>query len=84
MIDETTDTLKCRAGSHCLRWVDDALAVHEEFIGLESTTAATLVALIKNVLRSASNLNINMYRSKCYDGAGVMTGLKKRCLKYYI
>ena len=78
MIDEATDTSNTEQVVIVLLWVDDALNVHEEFIGLyktESTTAATLVTLIKDVLLRC-NLNVYMCRGQCYDGASVMTGLR--------
>ena len=78
MIDEATDVSNSEQVVIVLRWVDDSLSVHEDFIGLyktDSTTAATLVALIKDVLLRC-NISINMWRGQCYDGASVMTGKK--------
>ena len=34
MGDETTDSSNCEQVVVCLRWLDDTLEVHEEFIGL--------------------------------------------------
>ena len=78
MIDEATDVSNSEQVVIVLRWVDDGLSVHENFIGLyktDSTTAATLVALIKDVLLRC-NMSISMCRGQCYDGASVMTGIR--------
>ena len=53
MVDETTD--KANNGQIVLlfQWVDDALVVHEEFVGLyltDSITSEALVAVIKDTL----------------------------------
>ena len=72
MIDEATDASNSEQVVIVFRWVNESLDVHE---GTESTTATTLVALIKDVL-TRCNLNIKMCRGQCYDGASVMTGLK--------
>ena len=68
MIDEATDVSNSEQVVIVLRWVDDSLSVHEDFIGLyktDSTTAATLVALIKDVLLRC-NISINMCCGQCY------------------
>ena len=68
MIDEATDVSNSEQVVIVLHWVDDSLSVHEDFIGLyktDSTTAATLVALIKDVLLRC-NISINMCRGQCY------------------
>ena len=60
-----------------LRWVDDDLNVHEEFIGLhEVPTIQTdvLVAVIKDCLLRL-NLSLNKVRGQCYDGASNMAGI---------
>ncbi len=61
-----------------LRWVDDNLHVHEEFIGLyevASFEATSLVAAIKDCLL---RLNISMMknRGQCYGGASNMSLLR--------
>ena len=82
MIDEATDVSNSEQVVIVLRWVDEDLSVQEGFIGLyktESTNAATLVSLIKDVLLRC-NLSISMCRGQCYDGASVMTGVKSGVL----
>ena len=77
MIDEATDVSNSEQVVIVLRWVGENLSVHEDFIGLyktDSTNAATLVSLIKDLMRCG--LSITMCRGQCYDGASVMTGVK--------
>ena len=84
MIDEATDVSNSEQVVIVLRWVDEDLSVQEDFIGLyktESTNAATLVSLIKDVLLRC-NLSISMCRGECYDGASVMTGVKSGVSKF--
>ena len=85
MADETTDSSNDEQVVVCLRWADDSLQVHEDFIGLhvvESTASDSLVAVIKDVLLRM-NLTITKMRGQCYDGArsgaksGVATKLSK-------
>lgn len=54
-----------------LRWVDDELNVHEEFIGLyevPSIEASSLVFVIKDTLLRV-NLTLAKAHGQCYDGA---------------
>ncbi len=53
MADEVTDVSNCEQVAIVIRWVDDSLMPHEEYIGLyktESITSQSLVSLIKDVL----------------------------------
>ena len=59
-----------------LRWVDDELSVHEEFIGLYDVAtieATSLVHVIKDTLLRL-NLPMAKVRGQCYDGASNMSG----------
>ena len=83
MVDETTDQSNKEQVVLVLRWVDEALDVHEEFIGLyatSSTTAESLVSIIKDTLLRM-NLKIEHCRGQCYDGASAMSGAKKGVAK---
>ncbi|XP_042208920.1 zinc finger MYM-type protein 1-like isoform X2 [Homarus americanus] len=54
----------------CVRWVDDKLKTHEEFIGfkaLENVDASTMTAVIKDLLIQM-NLSLEHARGQCYDG----------------
>ena len=64
MADECTNSANKEELVLCFRWVDDHLAVHEEFIGvyqISNTTADTIVAAIKDTL-VRMNLNLNRCR----------------------
>ena len=59
-----------------MRWVDENLIPHEEFIGLHvipDTSADEIVAIIKDILLRM-NLRIENARGQCYDGASSMSG----------
>ena len=61
-----------------LRWVDEELGDHEDFIGLyqvDSIDASSLVQAIKDTLIWL-NLPISNCRGQCYDGASNMSGFK--------
>ena len=78
MADEVTDAANHEQFVLCLRWVDDELNPHEEFICLQSVpniSADTLVAVIRDVL-IRMNLSIINCRGQCYDGASNMVGAK--------
>ena len=62
----------------CIRWVDDVLQVHEEFIGLHplpGTTSDQIVFIIKDILLRM-NLKLEKSRGQCFDGAASMAGPK--------
>ena len=78
MVDETVDLSNKEQMVFCLRYVDDNLEVHEEFIGLynlDSTSAEFIFSTIKAVLLRM-NLRIENCRGQCYDGASNMSGVK--------
>ena len=65
------------------RWVDDALNVHEDFIGLYALpdiTASTIVSAIQDTLVRL-NLTLKKARGQCYDGASTMRGLRNGVAK---
>ena len=78
MADEATDSGNKEQLVIVFRWVDENLAVHEDFVGLHEIDVANadfITSVIKNVL-VACNLNVHQLRGQCYDGASVMSGLK--------
>ena len=82
MADEVTDAANHEQFVLCLRWVDDNLNPHEEFIGLQSVpniAADTLVSVIRDVL-IRMNLFITNCRGQCYDAASNMVGAKSGLL----
>ena len=53
MVDETTDISNIEQLVFCIRFVDDDLHCHEEFIGLhsmENTSAETITHTIEDIL----------------------------------
>ena len=78
MADEVADSSNKEELVICLRWVDNHLNLHEEFIGLYSVDridAATLVHVIKDTLIHL-NLKLEDCRGQCYDGAAIMCGIR--------
>ena len=78
MADETSDVSSVEQLVICIRWVDEKLIAHEDFIGihpLKSTKADEIVAVIKDVLLRFS-LPIDNARGQCYDGASTMAGVR--------
>ena len=78
MGDEATDISNVSQLVICLRWVDDDLVAHDEFIGLKEmpcTNADSIVNELKDVLLRM-NVRLNKCRGQCYDGCSTMTGNK--------
>ena len=67
----------------CVRWVDDELEPHEDFIGsheIPNINAKTIVEAIKDSLVTMG-LSLQDLRDQCYDGAGSMAGKKSGVAK---
>ena len=78
MVDETTDEANKEQVVICLRWVDNGLEAHEEFIGLyevANTESSTVLAVIRDVLLRL-NISFTKLRGQCYDGASAMAGIR--------
>ena len=78
MVDEFTDSSDQEQVTLVLRWVDNMLSTHEEFISLhlvEDIKSDTIVAVIKDILLRL-NLGLSKCCGQCYDGASSMTGKK--------
>ena len=61
-----------------LRWVDDNLNPHEDFVGLyevPSIEANVIVSTISDAL-ICMNLTLSKVSGQCYDGASNMSGLR--------
>ncbi len=66
-----------------IRWVDDELIAHEDFIGLykvESIQSSVLVTVIKDTLLRL-NLTFAKIQGQCYDGASNMSGIRNGVAK---
>ena len=81
MVDETTDAATEKQCVVVIRWVDDDLQAHANFIGMyvtACTDAKSIVMIIRDTLLRLC-LSINDCRGQCYDGAAcaVMQGCRK-------
>ena len=77
MADEVTDASNHEQFVICLRWVDQFLEVHEDFIGhykVDNIKADTLRTAIEDVLLLLA-IPLQNARGQCYDGASNMVGL---------
>ena len=78
MCDECTDISNKEQLTICLRWLDQNLHDHENFIGLyqaDDITADTLTDSIKDALLQLQ-IDLSMWQGQCYDGASNMSGVK--------
>ena len=78
MCDECTDVSNKEQLTICLRWVDENVKDHENFIGLyqvDNITSDTLTTAIKDAL-SQVHIELSLCRGQCYDGASNMSGAK--------
>lgn len=78
MSDEATDCSNKEQVVIVLRWVDENLAVHEDFIGLytvDSIESKMLLSIIEDTLMRL-NLSTRKIRGQCYDGASNMSGIR--------
>ena len=83
MVDEATNVANISQLTLCIRWVDDNLDCHEDFIGLYSphvTNANINVAVIKDVIL-CMNFNLKNCQGQCYDGCSTMKGKKSGVAK---
>lgn len=72
MVDECTDVSNQEQIVVVLRWVDDQLSPHEEFLGFYAVLcieSSTLVSVIKDTL-ARMNLSLTKVRGQCYDMRG--------------
>lgn len=76
MMDGTQDVSGKEQEAFCLRYVDNHLVIHEEFIGLHGVSVGTgenLAKVVKDVLVRL-NLPITKLRGQAYDGVANMAG----------
>ena len=76
MRDEYTDASNKRQLSMCVRWIDDSLNPHEDFLGfyeLPNVATNTIASAIKDSL-THFNLSLSDLRGQTYDGASNMLG----------
>ena len=80
MYDEATDVKNVSELAVRLRWVDDELEAHGEFIGLKNmpnTDADSIARELKDVLLQM-HLKLSKCRGQCYDRCSTMYGSKSR------
>ena len=78
MCDEYTDISNKQQLSFCLRWVDEALNSHEDFLGfykIPNIRSDTIVSAMKDAF-TRFNLPFSDLRGQTYDGASNMLGKK--------
>ena len=76
--DEYTDTANLEQVSICLRWIDNQLNSHEDFLGyyhIPNIDSETIESVLKDALIRLQ-LSLNECRGQCYDGASNMLGKK--------
>ena len=78
MIDKTSDASNAEQVVLVFWWVDNNLAVHEEFIGLYQSNSIDAKSLVANIRDTSfrMNLKIENCRWQCYDEASSMSGAK--------
>ena len=78
MCDENTDISNKQQLSFCIRWVDEALNSHEDFLGfyeIPNIRSDTIVSAMKDTF-IRFNLPFSDLRGQTYDGASNMLGKK--------
>ena len=83
MADETTDCTNKEQLVLMIRWVDQDLMVHEDFIGLhqvDSIEAKVIYAAIEDMLLRI-DLPMHKIRGQCFDGASNMSGKRNGVAK---
>ena len=80
MCDETADVKNVSELVVCLRWVDNELEAHDEFIGLKNlpnNDADFILREFKDVFPQM-HLKLNKCRGQCCDRCSTMSGSKSR------
>lgn len=83
MLDESGDKSNKEQAVCCVRWVDENLFSHEDFLGLyemEKTDASSIVEIIKDLFLRMG-FDSNKLRGQCYDGCSTMMGKKNGVAK---
>ena len=76
--DEYTDISNKQLLSFCVRWVDEALNSHEDFLGyyeIPNIRSDTIISAMKDAF-TRFNLQFSDLRGQTYDGASNMLGKK--------
>lgn len=81
MVDGTQDINRQEQESICIRYVDEELLPHEDFVGfyaVDETTGYRLAKCIKDCL-TRYQLPLERLRGQTYDGASNMSGVYNGC-----
>ena len=81
--DEYTDIGNKEQLKICLRWIDDQLEAHEDFLGsynIPNIQSTTIVQVIKDALIRLQ-LSLTNCRGQCYDGASNVLGKRSGVAK---
>ena len=76
--DEYTDISSKEQLTFCLRWIDEDLNGHEEFLGfyqIRNIVSNSISSALQDILVRAQ-LSLNNFRGQCYDGDSNMPGRK--------
>ena len=76
--DEYTDIANKEQLSICVRWIDNKLESHEDFLGfyeIPDIKSQTIDTILKDALIRLQ-LSLDQCRAQCYDGASNMLGKK--------
>ena len=78
MADECANVTNQEQLVICLRWVDENLEVHEDFVGLHPLSDTKADAIVKVILDTIQRmgLKIENVRGQCYDEASTMARVK--------
>ncbi|XP_076348247.1 52 kDa repressor of the inhibitor of the protein kinase-like [Tachypleus tridentatus] len=79
LADECTDVANKKQLTICVRWIDDNLEPHEDFIGfyeIPTIKADTIVLAIKDAI-IRMNLTVTNCRGQCYDAGCPMAGSRR-------
>ena len=83
MADKCADVINKEQLVICLRWVDENLQVHEDFLGLHpliDTKADSIVKVIFDTIQRMG-LKTENARGQCFDGVSTMAGIEWHCSK---
>ena len=76
MADQTADVSSKEQVAVCIRWVDENLCAHEDFVGMKPVARATAGEIVNVIADTLAEMNLRLEdaRGQCYDGANTMSG----------
>lgn len=67
MGDESADITNQEQVVVCIRWIDELLEIHEDFIGMQSVVRCTAVEIVKVLTVSSFSCNMLTYYALSYS-----------------